>query len=317
MILIVSGFLYNRLQTKIINSEKRSDLDIIKRYFLNEQEDNYINTLSSIKKPILWVHIDYKLNSRKWDSFYSRTNKDINQDYLYLTIRSIINNCGNDFHICLIDDYSFGKLLDNWDINLSNVSSPNKENLRNLAICKLLHTYGGMYLENSFIIFKSLIDIYKNIENSGKMVVGEFKSNSSINYTLNYQPNLKFIGCIKQCPEMYEIIKELQIITSKDLTNESIITGRISNLLFEKVHNNYINYIDGKFLGTRDIENKDITLDLLCGSSFMELNNDAYCLYIPRDDLEKRTNYNWFLKLSMEEVLESNTNIGKYLLLSN
>ena len=65
--------------------------------------------MSSIKKPILWVHIDYKKNSRNWESFYSRSNNDINQDYLYLTIRSIIDNCGDDSHICLIDDNSFSK----------------------------------------------------------------------------------------------------------------------------------------------------------------------------------------------------------------
>lgn len=317
IILMLAGFLYNKLQIKIETNEKQGDLDVIKKYFLNEQEDNYIRNLTSIKKPILWIHIDYKKNSRSWDSFYSRSNNDINQDYLYLTIRSAINNCGDDFHICLIDDNSFSKLLDNWDVDLSKISEPNKNNLRNLAICKLLYTYGGIYLENSFIMFRSIKDIYNNVEKTGKMVVAEFKSNASNNYTLSFQPCLKFIGCIKNCEEMYEIIKEQEILNSKDLTNNSIFEGKISNLLFEKVNNNYINYIDGKFIGTRDIDNREITLDILCGSSFMELDNSAYCLYIPRDDIEKRTNYNWFLKLSIDEVLNSNTNIGKYLLISN
>ena len=317
IILMLAGFLYNKLQIKIETNEKQGDLDVIKKYFLNEQEDNYIRNLTSIKKPILWIHIDYKKNSRSWDSFYSRSNNDINQDYLYLTIRSVINNCGNDFHICLIDDNSFSKLLDNWDVDLSKISEPNKNNLRNLAICKLLYTYGGIYLENSFIMFRSIKDIYNNVEKTGKMVVAEFKSNASNSYTLSFQPCLKFIGCIKNCEEMYEIIKEQEILNSKDLTNNSIFEGKITNLLFEKVNNNYINYIDGKFIGTRDIDNREITLDILCGSSFMELDNSAYCLYIPRDDIEKRTNYNWFLKLSIDEVLNSNTNIGKYLLISN
>jgi len=49
----------------------------------------------------------------------------------------------------------------------------------------------------------------------------------------------------------------------------------------------------------------------------LELNNNSYGLYIPKDDLLKRNAYSWFVYLNSMEVLESNTNIGKYLLISN
>jgi len=87
--------------------------------------------------------------------------------------------------------------------------------------------------------------------------------------------------------------------------------------LFYNTQNKEIEYIDGKYLGIRDSNNKLIELDRLLGSSFLELNNNSYGLYIPKDDLLKRNAYSWFVYLNSMEVLESNTNIGKYLLISN
>ena len=48
----------------------------------------------------------------------------------------------------------------------------------------------------------------------------------------------------------------------------------------------------------------------------------TYCMpenmkFLPKDDLLKRNAFNWFVYLNSQQVLESNTNIGKYLLLSN
>ena len=37
--------------------------------------------------------VEYNKNSRIWQSFSSRNSFELNQDYLYLTLRSIINKC--------------------------------------------------------------------------------------------------------------------------------------------------------------------------------------------------------------------------------
>ena len=43
-----------------------------------------------------------------------------------------------------------------------NIKQPNKNNLRNLAICKLLYTYGGIYLDIDTICLKSFSDLLNN-----------------------------------------------------------------------------------------------------------------------------------------------------------
>ena len=131
----------------------------------------------------------------------------MNQDYLYLTIKSKINKCSDYFHIIIIDDNSFHKLLENNSMDLNKFSDPIKSNLRTLNIMKLLYTYGGLYIENSFILFKSLDKIYENVLTNNKMVTAEFKNTSSNSHIMHFMPSTKFIGCVKECKkEKIEIL---------------------------------------------------------------------------------------------------------------
>jgi hypothetical protein len=55
--------------------------------------------------------------------FRSRSNTELNQPYIHLCIKTIIGNCGDDFHIVLIDDGAFSKLIP-WDIDVSKLADP-------------------------------------------------------------------------------------------------------------------------------------------------------------------------------------------------
>ena len=315
LLLFGIGLLYDKFKIKQDQSEQRDELNIIRKYLLNEQEDDTIYQLSSIKKPILWVHVKYEVNSRKWSTFGSRNTVELNQDYLYLTIRSIINRCSDYFHICIIDDDSFTKLLPDWTVDINKV--PNKDYIRTLALCKVLHNYGGMLIENSFILFKSLKPVYEKVLQTEKMCVAEFLNKSTDAHIMNYMPSTKFIGCVKECPKMHEFCKHLEILISQDYTNEVNLNDLINKWLYMNAQNDDLNYIDGKYIGTRDKNNKIIDLDRLLGSSYLDLDTNTYGLYIPRDELMKRHAYNWFTNLNTQQILESSTNIGKYLLISN
>ena len=76
----------------------------------------------------------------------------MNQDYLYLTLKSIIDKCGEYFHVILIDDESFCKLLPDWKVDFVKISDPQKNYIRTLALMKVLYTYGGMQLNLLYII---------------------------------------------------------------------------------------------------------------------------------------------------------------------
>ena len=65
--------------------------------------------------------------------------------------------------------------------------------------------------------------------------------------------------------------------------------------------------------------NKDgevINIEELVGSSFVDLCPNSLGLYIPWNELINRVNLQWFVRLSPEQVLKSNTFIGKKLLVN-
>ena len=294
LLLIAIGYIYKKFKLNVDSNIQKEELNIIKKYLLNDDIDNTIEKLSAIKKPIIWLHIDYVKNSRHWESFGSRNSNELNQDYLYLTIKSIINKCSDYFHIIIVDDDSFCKLLENNTIDLNIVSDPIKSNLRTLNIMKLLYAYGGLYIENSFILFKSLDKIYEN-----------------------FMPSTKFIGCVNECKKMKEFMNHLEILYSSDYSNSATIEDLVNKWLLINSQNNEIDLIDGQYIGTKNINNKLINLEDIMCSTFLELNNKCYGLYVPSDELLKRNKYNWFCKLNSKEVLEANTNLSKYLILTN
>lgn len=315
-LVLAIGYIFNKFKLNIEKDDKANELNLIKKYLLNDDNNLDINNkLNLIKKPILWVHIDYEKNSRNWLSFYSRSSFDYNQDYIYLTIKSIIDKCNQDFHIIIIDDKSFKMLLPNWKVDFCKISNPIKTNMRILGIAKLLYNYGGIYLENSFILFKTLKPIYDKMLHNKKIITAEFKNTSHESNTVLYMPSWKFLGCLKNCNIMYKFIQNLEILFSNDFTSNHLLENTINKFLLSYINIDAVNYIDGRFIGIKDIDNNPITIDQLVSSNFLDLDLDSYALYIPRDELLKRNCYNWFVYLKPEEVLQQNTNISKYLLL--
>jgi hypothetical protein len=166
-ILIVLGFLYKRFEDKRIREEEGDTYEAIQKYLL----DNV--TLGKSKKPILWLHVPYEYNSRHWLSWGSRSSLDLNQPYLYLTVRSIIKQCEDSFTICLIDDSSFQRLIPGWNINMTTIADPILANMRMLGLTKLLYIYGGLICPISFVCLKDLNGLFRKGTRGDKMFVCE------------------------------------------------------------------------------------------------------------------------------------------------
>lgn len=310
------GIIYNKFKSTMDNMDKNSDLTLVKQYLLGENNDITIEDLGKIKKPIIWIHIEYNYNSRNWCNFGSRSSHELNMPYIYLTIQSIINNCGADFHVCLIDDFTFNKILPEYNIDLTRVSDPIKQHLRNVALMKVLYTYGGMLMENSFICLKSIKPLYDKIIQTNKPSVGEFVNGANNNDLEVFAPSIKLIGCQRECSIIKNFIEYLEQLNNNDFTSQQDFNGNIGEWLINMIKNNKMNFIQAKFIGTI-VNNNPLTIDKLLTNYKFDLDQDAYMLYIPRDEILKRTRYNWIAKLSPEEVLNSNTNLSKFLLIAS
>ena len=73
-ILLLASYFGTQIKEKMnLDNTDNEEHDLIKKYILND------SPLYGYKKPKLWIHSKYEINSRNWNSFQSRNNTDLNQ----------------------------------------------------------------------------------------------------------------------------------------------------------------------------------------------------------------------------------------------
>jgi hypothetical protein len=297
------GFLYNRYEEKNKLSESQETYNSIRNYLLNE------SSLAKSKKPILWLHVPYRINARKWADFSSRNTNNLNQPYLSLCVKSIIDKCGNDFHICLIDDDSFGNLIPDWMTNMSRIPEPISSYMRNIGLCKLIYFYGGMVVPIQTICLKNLKPLYDTMTSAKKpFFIENHTTTMSVSQQVTMFPSYDMFGALKNDTTMKKIVGILEENISRDATNESLFLGQLERFLFEMSQKFEISIIDGKIMGIKDVNNTPINIEKL----FSEENNDIIlhsnnlCMILPSEQILKRNKYEWFASLNIGQVLQGN-----------
>ena len=304
------GMLYDRYSKKFYPDEELDKYNLVRKYLLNEGD-------SLMGKPFIWIHTTHKINARNWSSFKSRNTLDLNQPYKNLCVKSIMKHCGESFKICLIDDNSFEKLIPGWTIRLDELSDPIKKRIRTLAICKLMHTYGGFLVPNSTVVVRDLRGLYDELLSDKDMFCGELINRSNTNSYTQFFPNHKIMGCVKNSLSMKELIDYLGELISKDSTDEATFEAAINRFLFKLSTENKCEVIDGKELGVKSLENKVILIDDWLGEYGVKVcNNTLNCIVLPDEEILNRTKYQWFARMNESQVLNGNTQISKYLIIS-
>lgn len=303
ILVVIMAILYHRYVAKNNIKKELNDLDLVRYYLLNDAPEE------KELKTILWIHIPYELNSRSWESFYSRSSRDLNLPYIYLCIKSIVEKCGKSFHVVLIDDNSFKTLLPEWNVDLSHVGSPNKEKLRYCGLAKLLYKYGGLLVPKSMLTVKNLMPLYVEGISGGKPFFVERVLNN-----MSFTSNHKFIGCEKECPTIKEFIGFLEASNSLDYTDESNYLNLIDAWIYSNL--NKFNKICGSKVGVKDTDKNPIMLEDLFSEKPVKLPCYVHGIVIPEDELNKRTAYNWFSYLPENEIIRGNSFISKYFLMA-
>jgi len=125
------------------------------------------------------------------------------------------------------------------------------------------------------------------------------------------------MGSQRHNPVIKSLIQSLQALTAQDYTSEMDFLGEANRLLFEKCQSGKMKIVGGEFLGTKDINNKPVYIDNLLGNSYIQYDEQSlYGIYIPADEILQRTKYEWFARLSPQQVLSSDAIIAKYILIT-
>lgn len=291
--------------------ETNDEYEMIKNYLLNE------SPLYGYNRPKLWIHSKYEINSRKWKDFYSRNTTDLNQNYIHLTIKTIINHCGEDFNICLIDDDSFGKLLPNWDVDLMNMAEPRKSNYRAMGMAQLIYVYGGMTLPNSFVCLKNLKSFYDEHTSKNTAFVCETinrTSNIAEGSTNCFIPDITIMGATKNNNTIRELVDFLKKHNMNGhFSDESKFKGEINYFCKQHIQDQSLSIVGGESIGIKTNKQKPVLIEDLTEEAYLDLHPHVVGIQIPAEDILKRTKYQWFAVMNSQQLLNTNMIIAKYI----
>jgi hypothetical protein len=313
IIVIALGILYQKFCEKQYSiagiPEGLDNYNEIKKYLLSESYNE--SALAKSKKPILWIYVPHEYNTRNWTSFGSRSSYDLNQPYLYLTVKSIIKCCDESFHICIIDDKSFDKLLPSEKDNDNHII---EGNVRQLLLAKLIHLYGGISVPISFLCSKNLIGLYEKGTNDDTMFVCE-NINGNITSTNNmFYPDARFMGAKKNNDTVEKYINHLEGLIDSDYAAEYEFKGGYNKWLKDQITKDKksIRLIPGTDVGTKTINEEPVLIDDLLNQEYIQFFNKMYGIWIPADQILKRNSYEWFARLSADQIFQSNAILAKH-----
>lgn len=302
--IIMVAFLSSRYNDKIEASQPNKH---IHQYLLNDM------TLGKNKKPMLWIHIPYAMNARNWSDFQSRNNMGLNQPYLYLTLQTIIKRCDYSFNICIFDDTAYEKVIPNWEINIKLLAEPLLSHVRQLAFAKMIYLYGGMIVPISFLCLNDLAETYQRGTSRNRMFLSEKQNTNVTSSAYNVYPDMYLMGAPKHNKTMEELIHFMERQMSTDNTAQIDFLGDFNRWCNSRIYKNKsINLIDGKDIGIKTINNENVLIEHLLGESPIQFSGGMAGIYIPSDVILKRNKYEWFARLCVKQVLETNAAIVKY-----
>jgi len=310
IIIIALGILYQKYCEKQSLIVPGDNYEEIRKYLLNE------SSLAKSKKPILWIHVPHEYNARDWLSFGSRSSFELNQPYLYLTVRSIIKQCDQSFYICIIDDKSFANLIPGWNVDLSLISDPLLANIRQLAIAKLIYNYGGINVPVSFLCAQDLIGLYEKGTNGNTMFVCENVNTNITSTTDLFYCDAKFMGAKKNNAVLNEYIDFMQRIISDDYTAQSKFLGDFDRWCNKRISLKRLRLIPGTDVGTKTVDEEPVTVDTLLSEDYIHFYPKMYGIWIPADQILSRRKFEWFARMSPQQIFQGNFILAKYIVLA-
>jgi len=275
------GFLYRRFMDKHDYMSMKKDIKYLKQFLDNNYDGDY-----NIKKPIAWIYLPFTKNSMVWESFYSRSTTNINNTILNEIINKNTNVLKDKFNVLLIDDDSFKYLLDTNIPDLKTIGDPLRTKIIDLCFLKLIHNYGGVRIPNHFAI-QNAEHLYDIINKTTQTDILCFKK--PFNRTLIY--DIQFLGTLfNNNTTIKQLIDYQNSLISGDNVDESNFLATSIPHLVEK---NIIEY-DIKKSGVINTENEFIRVeDFMSETQPIKLYNNTFMIYIPIEELSKRTKYNW------------------------
>lgn len=267
------------------------------------------------QNPPLWLYYDQsEVNGRWWQDFGARSSRVLRVPYLNLCYQSIAVHCGKTYNIRVIAGLSdLATLLGGWNElpkSLQNPLASVQEAEMNYIRAKILKTYGGLWINPSSIFVNELDDFSE----LNKVV---FAGNNTVETYSDSRGTLAPGTNMMYAPRKeHEIFVDLERLARERLERReggSQFRNDISNDLrdvMEKYSKELVYLSEVEF--SRQSNGRRIELEDLLSKGSMMIPREVVFVPIPYEELKRRRNFGWFLRMSEEQVQTSNLVISSF-----
>lgn len=275
------------------------------------REEDIQDAVKIHTSPMIWIHVPYEWNARRWKTFWDRGSYDLNAPYLLLCIESIVRQ-SKGATVAIIDDRSFKKILPEWDIQVDKLSGPVQTHVRMIGMMRLLYEYGGMIIPPSTICMSNLFEIHNNCLREYSVYVGEYV-NERRGIDKLFKLDIRTIGCKPKCELIRHMVSYLEHLNAYDYTSESEFLDRMGIFCEQMYNHDMVAVLSSRTIGTCSEEDNIVTVHELMSDIPITFAKELTMVYIPHRDILSMPKYMWYASLSREEVMLANNNISRLL----
>ena len=260
--------------------------------------------------PTMWLYYDQSdVNSRYWSDFGARSSRVLNTPYLNLCYESIVRNNGRRFTVKVLAGLSdVALLLGGWNElpkPLQNPIAPVGEAELNYIRATILRRFGGLWVNPSSIFLKPLPELKDNI-----VFFGTDKDESYSDKNGTTVPGIDVLFSPKKNEALFLELEELALARIIKQEGGKQFRKDIKWDLLEILDNYDIEYIPNAEFA-RKSNGRRIQLEDLLGSSDIVVPEKAVYAPLDWEELQRRRNFGWFLRLSENQILESELLVTK------
>ena len=270
------------------------------------------------EKPVIWLfYNDTDVNSRFWSDFGARSSRVLNRPYMNLCYETIIEAAGSNYRVEIIQGLSdaISRLGGEEMVPspLRNSKAMLKEEEAQFLAIAFLSKFGGLWISPSTICIRS-IPVYPE-----NQIIG-FGTSDTETYSGpagTPVPNTHYIWCPKAgtpvftrwAAMLYKRIDSYEGGFRARRDNQwdwtYVTTGACSIIKQPNAT------LQRKANGRR-IELDDLFASRTEGDLPFDIGEDVVFVPIPYYELDRRSSFQWFLRLSEEQIMESDIAV-KYL----
>jgi len=286
-------------------------------YSQNIIEEDIFKTRNIVDKgtdnKILWLYYDQsEVNSRWWADFGARSTRVLNTPFMNLCYQTIVMKNGQTYNVRVLAGLSdVAVLLGGWEElpkPLQNpIASVNEAEI-NYIRARILRQFGGLWVNPSVVFLKSLPDYSKN---KNVVLFGTDKDESYADINGTPAPGTDIMYSPEPNHKVFVDLEKLALDRIEKQEGGRQFRNDIKwDLRTQMAQDKTIQYYPEYEFARKD-SGRRIQLEDLLGSNSIPLNSTV--CYVPLDtkELHERRNFGWFLRLSEEEILESNLFISK------